>query len=433
MLPGQVSEDQDYCHPLRHGNHPPRWKCQLPENHNPRNKLQHNISRCCSKYMPGKRAPAGKEFKVLPSGFRNIIGSPKMFRRLLITLQLVAFTLPLAADIAPKLEPIDPNKLSEAQRKRASALFKELQANPDDHVQRTRIIKAIAGIGRASAKKMFDILDRQLKPLWTNYSQSFTAAAKKAAAAKFTSAARQEILKLERQVRSLRDQGDRLSKDKIRQTGDPALERLAQLKFLTQGEIFSAGPGLRKQRTKIVEVGKQRTLCIEQLLLLESEAVPFGISEISTFEEGIARSALGIPGEYLATMRYNTKIGLTIPSAETKAIRDMNRYRMLIGLPPCAIDPRLCKAARDHSKDMVQKDFFAHTSPVPGKKSPWIRAKLQGTTAHAENIYSGNKNGKAANRSWWYSPGHHRNMLNPGSRRVGMGVHGKKWTQMFGN
>ena len=356
-----------------------------------------------------------------------------MFRVLLIATQLVVLALPLAADIRPKLKAIDPNKLNESQRKKASALFKELQANPDDHVQRTRIIKAIAGIGRASAKKMFEILDRQLKPLWTNYSQSFATAAKKAATAKFTAAARQEILRLERQVRSLRDQGDRLSKDKIRQTGDPALERLEQLKFLSQGEIFSAAPGLKKQRTEIVEVGKQRTLCIEQLLLLESEAVPFGISEISTFEEDIARRTLGIPGEYLAILRYNTKIGSTIPSAETKAIRDMNRYRMLIGLPPCAIDPRLCKAARDHSRDMHEKDFFSHTSPVPGKKSPWMRAKLEGTTAKAENIYSGNENGKAANKAWWYSPGHHRNMLNPGNRRVGMGVYEEEWTQMFGN
>jgi uncharacterized protein YkwD len=261
----------------------------------------------------------------------------------------------------------------------------------------------------------------------------FAAAARKAATAKFTGSARQEIQRLERQVRSLRELGDRLSKDKIRRSGDAALERLKQLKSLTQREIFSTSPGLKEQRTEIVEVGKQRTLCIEQLLLLEAEAVPFGINEVRAFEEGTARDTLGIPREYLAILRYNTKIGSTIPSAEAEAIRDMNHYRMLIGLPPCAIDPRLCKAAREHSRDMHEKDFFSHTSPVPGKKSPWIRAKLEGTTAKAENIYSGRRDGKAANKSWWYSPGHHRNMLNPKNRRVGMGVYEEEWTQMFGN
>ncbi len=356
-----------------------------------------------------------------------------MFRGFLLTSLVITLAMPAGATIRPGLTPIDPDKLSESQRKRASELFQQLKSHPDDHVKRTEIIGEIAGIGRASAQKMFDILDRQLKPLWTSYSTSFATASRKAAAAKSTGSARQEDLKLERQVRALRTLGDRLSKDNIQQTGDPALERLEELKFLTTGEIFSTDPGLADRRTEILEIGKQRTLCIEQLLLLDFEAMPFGNDDIRAFEENTSRSALGLPGEHLAILRYNVRFRAIIPVEEAAAIRDMNRYRMLIGLPPCVIDPRLCKAARDHSKDMVQKDFFSHTSPVPGKKSPWIRAKLQGTTAHAENIYSGNKNGKAANRSWWYSPGHHRNMLNPGSRRVGMGVHGKKWTQMFGN
>lgn len=356
-----------------------------------------------------------------------------MFRGFLLTPLIVTLTLPASAAIRPGLKPIDPDKLSESQRKRASELFQELKSHPDDHVKRTEIIREIVGIGRASAQKMFDILDRQLKPLWTNYRASFAVASRKAAAAKSTGSARQEVLKLERQVRALRTLGDRLSKDNIQQTGDPALERLGELKVLTTGEIFTTDPGLTDRRTEILEIGKQRTLCIEQLLLLEFEAMPFGTDDIRAFEENTSRSALGLPGEHLAILRYNVRLRAIIPVEEAEAIRDMNRYRMLIGLPPCVIDPRLCKAARDHSKDMVQKDFFSHASPVPGKKSPWIRARLEGTTAYAENIYSGNKDGKAANKSWWYSPGHHRNMLNPGSRRVGMGVHGKKWTQMFGN
>jgi uncharacterized protein YkwD len=356
-----------------------------------------------------------------------------MFRGLLLTSLVIILALPASATIRPSLKPIDPDKLSESQRKRTSELFQQLQAHPDDHVKRTRIIKDIAGIDRASAKKMFDILDRQLKPLWTNYSTSFATASRKATATKSTGSARREGIKLERQVRALRTLGDRLSKGKIQQTGDPALERLEELKFLTTGEIFSTDPGLADRRTEILEIGKQRTLCIEQLLLLDFEALPFGNDDIRAFEENTARSALGLPGEHLAILRYNVRLRAIIPVEEAEAIRDMNRYRLLIGLPPCVIDPKLCKTARDHSKDMEEKDFFSHTSPVPGKKSPWGRAKLEGTTAKSENIYSGKKDGKAANRSWWYSPGHHRNMLNPGSRRVGMGVHGKKWTQMFGN
>ena len=356
-----------------------------------------------------------------------------MFRAPLLAIYAIVLALPLTVSIGQELELVDPDKLSESQRQRASALFKQLQANPHDHAERTRIISKIANISRGSAKKMFEILDRQWKPLWTDYRRLFTAAARKAAAARSSGTIRQEIQSLERQVRSLRELDDRLTKNKIRQTGDPALDRLKQLKFLTLEEIFSVNPGLKKKRTGIVEFGKQRTLCIELLLLLEAEAAPFGDKEIRTFEEDTAGNALGIPAEFLAILRHNTKMRETIPAAEANAIRDMNRYRMLIGLAPCAIDPRLCKAARDHSRDMHERDFFSHTSPVPGKKSPWMRAKLEGTTAKSENIYSGRRDGKAANRSWWYSPGHHRNMLNPKNLRVGMGVHEKDWTQMFGN
>tara|TARA_B100000929_G_scaffold237345_1_gene194143 strand:+ start:58 stop:306 length:249 start_codon:yes stop_codon:yes gene_type:complete len=81
---------------------------------------------------------------------------------------------------------------------------------------------------------------------------------------------------------------------------------------------------------------------------------------------------------------------------------------------------------------MEEKNFFSHTSPIERKKTPWIRAKLAGTTANAENIFKGNKEGHAANRSWWHSPGHHINMLSPNAKRVGMGAQGKHWTQMFG-
>jgi uncharacterized protein YkwD len=104
---------------------------------------------------------------------------------------------------------------------------------------------------------------------------------------------------------------------------------------------------------------------------------------------------------------------------------------MLLGLAPVLIDPKLHLAARDHSKDMAEKKFFAHDSPVSGKKSPWDRAKRAGTSANAENIFMGNSSPEAANRSWFLSPGHHVNMFG-NSRRGGMGRHEGYWTQMFG-
>ena len=104
---------------------------------------------------------------------------------------------------------------------------------------------------------------------------------------------------------------------------------------------------------------------------------------------------------------------------------------MLVGLNALVLDPKLCAAARDHSKDMAEKGFFAHESPVPGKKTPWDRAKNFGTTASGENIFMGSNDPHAAITGWFYSPGHHKNMFRPNLVRMGLGCTGKHWTQML--
>jgi uncharacterized protein YkwD len=352
--------------------------------------------------------------------------------RLPLAIALASLSIASPALAGIDIAPPDPNKMSDSQRERASKLYQELKKHPEDYRARTGIIKEMCELGRPVAQKMFDTLDRQWAPKWNAYRSAFVTAAKKAATKKTTGTARQEITKLSAQVRSLRAKGDALSKNDIVKIGDPALARLKVLKSLTIPEILAENPGLGDMRDEILEIAKQRDYCIEALLLLDDEAKPFGSADFKQFEEQSATAALGPPAEHIAILRQNVKIGRTIPAAEAAAIYDMNRYRMFIGLRPCVIDPKLCDASRGHSKDMSERGFFAHDSPVPGKETPWKRAALAGTKSNGENIFVGSSDGKSANRGWWHSPGHHRNMLNPGARRVGMGVHGKHWTQMLG-
>ena len=167
---------------------------------------------------------------------------------------------------------------------------------------------------------------------------------------------------------------------------------------------------------KVVEVGVQ----------------PFEEAKLAEFEGQVANNALSIDRNYRSVLEQNLRLAEEIEPAEAEGIADLNELRMLIGLPPVLIDVKLCTAARGHSADMKRLNFFSHTSKVPGKKTPWNRAKLAGTTASAENIYVGSRSGKSANKGWWYSPGHHKNMLSPGQRRIGLGNASKHWTQMFG-
>lgn len=354
-------------------------------------------------------------------------------RLLLSTILLAVLTASPIAMAGVDLTPPDPNKLSDLQRKQASALFQKLKATPDDHEKRTEIIAEMVELGRPVAQKMFDTLDRQWEPKWKSYQSAFAKAAKKAASVKSTGEAKQEIKKHEAAVQSLRKKGDGLTKDHVKKIGDPALKRLRELKILKISEVLAAEPRLEGLRSEILATAKQRDLCIEQLVLLEDEARPFGAKDVTAYEEDTSTAALGPPSEYIAILKQNAKIGASgdVPADEVAAIRDMNQYRLLIGLRPCAIDPKLCDACRGHSQDMAERNFFAHDSPVPGKETPWKRAKLAGTSGSSENIYMGSTSGKAANKAWWYSPGHHRNMLNPGNKVGGMGHNERRWTQMF--
>lgn len=130
-------------------------------------------------------------------------------------------------------------------------------------------------------------------------------------------------------------------------------------------------------------------------------------------------------------LEANEAFRATMDPEEMAGNTALNRLRWLLGLPLLRIDPKLAAAARDHSLDMETLGFFAHESPVAGKKSPGDRAARFGTSGGAENIAAGQSTGADAVRAWWYSPGHHKNMLG-GHARVGLGRHAQKWTQMFG-
>ncbi len=132
-----------------------------------------------------------------------------------------------------------------------------------------------------------------------------------------------------------------------------------------------------------------------------------------------------------AVLAFNAQVAGRLDPEEARCVLDLNLTRNLLGLGPVQIDPALTTAARGHSADMERLNFFSHDSPVPGKTTPWDRARLAGTSASGENIAMGTIDGAVANEMWWHSPGHHRNMLGDHTR-VGVGRSGKHWTELFG-
>lgn len=123
-------------------------------------------------------------------------------------------------------------------------------------------------------------------------------------------------------------------------------------------------------------------------------------------------------------------------NASQKSFSDhLNEQRAVIGLHPLLLEERLSAAAGDHSSDMKTLGFFAHTSPVNGKKSPADRARIAKFAGRwtGENIFMGSASPTAAYNAWFGSDGHRFVMFTRGgSNVVGVGVVGGHWTMMNG-
>lgn len=130
------------------------------------------------------------------------------------------------------------------------------------------------------------------------------------------------------------------------------------------------------------------------------------------------------------TMRGNQALRAQAPPEEYALIFITNQYRVLLGKNAVTINVKLCAAAREHSKDMKENDFFSHDSPLPGKATFTDRAARHGTSASAENIYVGSPKAENAFWAWFLSLGHHRNMVRD-TMQMGAGNHERFWTEMF--
>lgn len=105
---------------------------------------------------------------------------------------------------------------------------------------------------------------------------------------------------------------------------------------------------------------------------------------------------------------------------------------------PLVMDAALRCAARLHSKDMADQDYFSHDS-LDGR-SPWDRIEDAGFEGNAsgENIAAGRGTAEETMEQWMGSSGHCANIMSPDTMFLGVGYYpggeyGHLWTQTFGN
>lgn len=125
--------------------------------------------------------------------------------------------------------------------------------------------------------------------------------------------------------------------------------------------------------------------------------------------------------------------GLT--ADEQKMLELINAERKKAGLQPLAVDMRLVTISRLKSKDMIDKNYFSHTSPT--YVSSFDALKANGVTyRYAGENLAGASTVERAHTNLMNSPGHRANILNPNYNYVGIGIvdggpYGKMFTQTF--
>ncbi len=123
-------------------------------------------------------------------------------------------------------------------------------------------------------------------------------------------------------------------------------------------------------------------------------------------------------------------------SADEKEVFDLiNTQRKNNGLSALKVDSEVQKVARIKAQDMVDNNYFSHTSPTYGSPFDMLKSFKVSYNTAGENI-AGNSSNSSAVTAWMNSSGHKANILNSSFNYTGIGVvngskYGKIYVQMF--
>jgi len=150
------------------------------------------------------------------------------------------------------------------------------------------------------------------------------------------------------------------------------------------------------------------------------------------------------PGPAIPPVAPPTALVIPAPvSGDEQRLVDLaNAERRSRGLNELRVNPMLVQIAREHSREMCERDYFDHASPTPELRTPKDRyLKALGRSPNwaiiSENIfYASVISPELGHKCLMDSQPHRENILNTRFEEIGIGVYespdGKFWvTQMF--
>lgn len=119
---------------------------------------------------------------------------------------------------------------------------------------------------------------------------------------------------------------------------------------------------------------------------------------------------------------------------EQRVHRLVNEQRVRAKLPPLTWHAQVAHAARDHSKNMAERDFFDHRDPRLGDVGQRLNRFRIAWRICGENIFAlyGYSNpAQVAVQGWMDSPGHRANILEKEFTHAGVGIYYRKRDKHF--
>lgn len=155
-----------------------------------------------------------------------------------------------------------------------------------------------------------------------------------------------------------------------------------------------------------------------------------GLSELISANPQIKNPSLIYPGQVLTIPTIDVK------TQESEVVRLVNIERSKRGLQPLKENWELSRVARYKSQDMINRNYFGHTSPTYGSPFRMMESFGLRYSAAGENIAKGQRTPQEVMNSWMNSPGHRNNILSATYTQIGVGLAKSKsgvayWTQMF--
>lgn len=147
----------------------------------------------------------------------------------------------------------------------------------------------------------------------------------------------------------------------------------------------------------------------------------------------LAVAAIGLSALWSQTAEAADTVTVTgctgtpvVLDANEKTMLDLhNNQRANSGLRKLCVHPALQRAAEAHSQDMIDNDYFSHTSQDGTTFAQRIKREGYNYRTAGENIAWGSGSlGSPDNifNNWMNSSGHRANILNKNFREVGIGA-----------